>query len=109
MILIWKPPYNLEMNLETKVGRAGTALGFQQPEVLHISSQLECMATSTMRQAPTPPSLDYLLHLQKNTNRMEGRKRHNGQNVRKHFPFRVPGSKQVFLFWGTVIWTFKIS
>lgn len=61
------------MNLETKVGRGGTALGFQQPEVLHISSQLECMATSTMRQAPTPPSLTYLLHLQKN-NKQNGRK-----------------------------------
>lgn len=59
-------------------------------------------AASTVRQAPAPPSLHYLLHLQKNADRMEGRKRHNGQNVRKHFPFRVTGSEYAFLVWGNI-------
>lgn len=45
----------------------------------------------------------------RNTNKMEGRKTHNGQNVKEHLPFRVPGSKQGFLQRAQIMWTFNIS
>lgn len=71
---IWKPPFNLEVELDPKVGKGGAAWGFQCPQPLQLSSPCECLARPTMRQAPTPPSPYYLLHLQETqTKHKEGK------------------------------------
>ena len=96
-------PVNQDFYLETSLefgtkagsqggngGRAGDCCG--PLASLPTSSPLPSGGHGNIdNKARAPPPLDYLLHLQKNTNKMEGRKRHNGQNVRKHLPFRVPG------------------
>lgn len=109
---VWDPgwmPVNRNFYLETSLwfgnearSQGGKGWGCSGLSAsLTTSDPFPAPVHGSVNNEQAPPSLDYLLHLRKNTNKVEGRKRHNGQHVRKRFFFFFPEFLAVSkLVWG---------